>query len=171
MNTAGYEREKARTVERFLSILARHQDLFKLTEVMPDPDNSTKQTLRLFVLLRGYKTPEKAKLLNLALYVFVSNLYTKAGKIYQPAVIKKMLDHLFAVFHANGIQYSSLDLANLPRSFHAFCKKLFEDEAEIRPDFGRRPKKAKVVENDEFLFRNKADPPSILSESQSICYA
>ena len=158
MNTAGYEREKARTFERFLNIMARHQDLHKLTEVIADPDNPSKQTLRLFTLLRGYKTPEKAKCLNLVLYVFVSNLYTKAGQVYQPNALKKMLDHVFSVLHTNGIQYGSLDLQNLPRSYHAYCKKQFEEESEARPDYGRRPKKAKIVQNDEYLFRNKANP-------------
>ena len=159
MNTVGYEKDKARSFERFLQILSKHPALYVLTEYVVDPDNPEKRLFRLFPMLRGSKTEDKEQVLNDALVVFVSNLKTKEGKAYQPNVVKKILDQIFAIFRSHGIQYSMTHMQSMQGSFQAYCANQFREEAERRPDYGRRPNKGLIEFNDDVMLRTKEQPP------------
>ena len=159
MNTAAYEKDKAKSFERLLETLSSHPVLHTLTEYVPDPENDGKQVLRIFPMLRGTKTDDKEQVLNDALVVFVKNLRTRDGKVYQPNVIKKILDQIFAVLQAHRIGYTMHHMQSIQGSFQAYCADQFREQAELRPEYGRRPFKALVEFNDVEIFRTQANPP------------
>ena len=167
-----YNKAKQDSVQRFLDIIRRHRHYRGLAKPIVDPERDDGLKVpKLFVALRGAKTDRKLGLLNSLLAIFCMNLrmegYVKGRDHphdpkfhYQPNTTAKILNHLFSTFHANGICIGQTDLKGRG-SYHAYLEKIWSKTAKTRPEFGRLPKRATAIMDDEYHIRKLADPALI----------
>ena len=166
-NTAAYQKEKQETVDRFFDALKDHPQLQKFAKLVDDPETGT-QNYSLIVWCRGVKTESKRQILDACLLCFAQTLIkksyaedpdfdinsasptTKAKAQYQPNFIAKLYKHLFAYFKASSIIYTGKDFAGEKGTFQAYHKKLMNETAAHRADYGTKPNQAAYDDQEEY---------------------
>jgi hypothetical protein len=136
----------------FSHSLLQHPDFASLAEIVADPDIPGSTTRRFYIELRGFKSPLKRSVLNMALLLFSQRLIKKefegrdlldpatfAAAQYESTSIDTLLKCLFAVFTENSIQYSREKDFKFSGSFSAYWNDTFEKCQSFRPDFGTAP--------------------------------
>jgi hypothetical protein len=156
-----YPKQKIATFQQFLKILRVHDRFRIMVELVEDPDKEGTFLLLLFKLLRGLPDMEKKVLLNsiLTFFFFMFKPIDPSKSEYQPNVCEKHVRHLFSVFKDNGMFITANMLKTLPGSFHAYLEAMFNKEAKLDADYGRRKNRAMVDHDWQYKLHHSADPP------------
>ena len=119
-----YQKQKKKTMIRFLGILAAHPEarVRALADSVPDPEMD-RNTFRFFLLVRGAKSPSKHYVVNSAMTIFAVNLTMfnknddsvldltkltakeKANLQYQPSSFSTFYKHIFSFMKNEGVAF------------------------------------------------------------------
>jgi hypothetical protein len=174
MVSKGHQDATDRVLHRMWFAISLHQGLAFFADLIEDPELPNTQERRLFVYLRGVKTPCKLAVLNNVMIALArvlvkkkyksTNLDTATDEVranaqYEPNYVATMTRQLFSHFAKKSITYKERDFKETQHSFLAYWKTTFDDTSNQRPKYGRLPNQAIVDVTDCQKVRNSAKPP------------
>ena len=183
MVSKGHQDSTSRILNRMWIAIGCHPSLAFFADMIDDPELPNTQERRLFVYLRGVRTPCKYAVLNNVMLVLahvlvkkeykdddVSTLSSKdrANAQYEPGYVDVMIRTLFAHFAKKSVAYKNKDFKEADLSFHAYWKTTWDDTSNERPKYGRLPNQAIVDVTDCQKVRNDANPPWNLNDYKDL---